>query len=267
MSELFDAVDAVDARLASRAALPPPAERERLRAAHGLKIDEVATALKVLATAQKMRRATVSGRENGKTEPRPPERDAHAAAGQARGALPSRRRCRAGAAPAPAEAQTSSTGQASEAADALNPLHGDQVRRLHTALRSFFGALKRERLIFRDPARTISLTSNRSVPTGRAALRPHRRPPRPSGRPPRPPHGGPRRHLRPDPPISTGAVQQLLQRADLPAGRLGVDRIVDEARHSADPVRLMQLFGLSNLSATRHVLSAHPDKKKGPVAP
>lgn len=162
MSELFDAVDA---RLASRAALPPPAERERLRAAHGLKIDEVATALKVLATAQKMRRATVSGRENGKTEPRPPERDAHAAAGQARGALPSRRRCRAGAAPAPAEAQTSSTGQASEAADALNPLHGDQVRRLHTALRSFFGALKRERLIFRDPARTISLTSNRSVPT------------------------------------------------------------------------------------------------------
>ncbi|MGA5550987.1 hypothetical protein [Streptomyces pseudogriseolus] len=165
MSELFDAVDAVDARLASRAALPPPAERERLRAAHGLKIDEVATALKVLATAQKMRRATVSGRENGKTEPRPPERDAHAAAGQARGALPSRRRCRAGAAPAPAEAQTSSTGQASEAADALNPLHGDQVRRLHTALRSFFRALKRERLIFRDPARTISLTSNRSVPT------------------------------------------------------------------------------------------------------
>jgi DNA-binding XRE family transcriptional regulator len=68
MSELFDAVDAL---LASRAALPPPAERKRLRAAHGLTIDEVATALKV-------RRATVSGWENGKTEPRPPERDAYA---------------------------------------------------------------------------------------------------------------------------------------------------------------------------------------------
>ncbi|MGB9998754.1 hypothetical protein ACPMJQ_30080 [Streptomyces pseudogriseolus] len=54
---------------------------------------------------------------------------------------------------------------AREVADALNPLHGDQVRRLHTALRSFFRALKREHLIFRDPARTISLTSNRSVPT------------------------------------------------------------------------------------------------------
>ncbi|MFI9152625.1 telomere-associated protein Tap [Streptomyces sp. NPDC053367] len=68
MSELFDAVDAL---VASRAKLPPPAERKRLRAAHGLTIDEVATALKV-------RRATVSGWESGKTEPRPPERDAYA---------------------------------------------------------------------------------------------------------------------------------------------------------------------------------------------
>lgn len=62
MSELFDAVDAL---LASRATLPPPAERKRLRSAHGLTIDEVAGALKV-------RRATVSGWESGKTEPRPP---------------------------------------------------------------------------------------------------------------------------------------------------------------------------------------------------
>ncbi|MFF4512948.1 site-specific integrase [Streptomyces mirabilis] len=69
------------------------------------------------------------------------------------------------------------------------------------------------------------------------------------------------------PPISAGVVQHLFQRVGLPAGRLRVDRIVDEARHSADPVRLMQLFGLSNLSATRHVLSAHPDKKNGPIAP
>ncbi|MEW2071707.1 helix-turn-helix transcriptional regulator [Streptomyces sp. NPDC007346] len=68
MSELFDAVDAL---LASRAALPPPGERKRLRVAHGLTIEEVASALRV-------RRATVSGWESGKTEPRPPERDAYA---------------------------------------------------------------------------------------------------------------------------------------------------------------------------------------------
>ncbi|WP_371103439.1 helix-turn-helix domain-containing protein, partial [Streptomyces sp. PU_AKi4] len=68
MSELFDRVDAL---LASRAPLPPPEERRRLRKAHGLTIDEIATALQV-------RRATVSGWEAGKTEPRPPERDAYA---------------------------------------------------------------------------------------------------------------------------------------------------------------------------------------------
>jgi transcriptional regulator with XRE-family HTH domain len=68
MSELFDAVDAL---VASRSPLPPPAERKRLRAAHGLTIDEVAAALQV-------RRATVSGWEAGKTEPRPPEREAYA---------------------------------------------------------------------------------------------------------------------------------------------------------------------------------------------
>ncbi|WP_171117011.1 MULTISPECIES: helix-turn-helix transcriptional regulator [unclassified Streptomyces] len=68
MSELFDAVDAL---IASRSPLPPPVERKRLRQAHGLTLEEVAAALQV-------RRATVSGWEAGKTEPRPPERDAYA---------------------------------------------------------------------------------------------------------------------------------------------------------------------------------------------
>ncbi|ELP70208.1 telomere-associated protein Tap [Streptomyces turgidiscabies] len=68
MSELFDRIDAL---VASRSSLPPPAERKRLRNAHGLTLDEVADALGV-------RRATVSGWESGKTEPRPPERDAYA---------------------------------------------------------------------------------------------------------------------------------------------------------------------------------------------
>lgn len=121
MSELFDAVDAL---VASRAALPPPAERKRLRAAHGLTIDEVATALKV-------RRATVSGWESGKTEPRPPERDAYArllkqlaelypvpapadvAAPVSAVAVPATLT----AVPARAEARPLSTGPASEAAD------------------------------------------------------------------------------------------------------------------------------------------------------
>ncbi|MFD4032705.1 telomere-associated protein Tap [Streptomyces sp. NPDC058637] len=68
MSELFDAVDAL---IAGRAYLPRPQERERLRKAHGLTQDEVAKALDV-------RRATVVSWENGKTEPRPPQREAYA---------------------------------------------------------------------------------------------------------------------------------------------------------------------------------------------
>ncbi|GAA3500074.1 helix-turn-helix transcriptional regulator [Streptomyces prasinosporus] len=70
MSELFDAVDAL---VASRSPLPPPEERKRLRQAHGLTLEQVATALKV-------RRATVSGWESAKkpTEPRGPEREAYA---------------------------------------------------------------------------------------------------------------------------------------------------------------------------------------------
>ncbi|MFH9758661.1 telomere-associated protein Tap [Streptomyces anulatus] len=122
MSELFDAVDAL---LASRATLPPPAERKRLRAAHGLTIDEVAGALKV-------RRATVSGWESGKTEPRPPERDAYARlldklaelypatpapAAETAPVPDSPVSATFTGAPGPAEARPPSTGPASEAAD------------------------------------------------------------------------------------------------------------------------------------------------------
>ncbi|MFE3022082.1 telomere-associated protein Tap [Streptomyces sp. NPDC059256] len=68
MSELFDAVDAL---IAGQSLLPPPSERERLRKAHGLTQEQVATALKV-------RRPTIVSWESGKTEPRPPQREAYA---------------------------------------------------------------------------------------------------------------------------------------------------------------------------------------------
>ncbi|EGE39444.1 helix-turn-helix domain-containing protein [Streptomyces sp. SID4928] len=68
MSELFDAVDAL---VASRSPLPAPAERKRLRQAHGLTLEEVAATLEV-------RRATVGAWESGRTEPRPPQREPYA---------------------------------------------------------------------------------------------------------------------------------------------------------------------------------------------
>jgi DNA-binding XRE family transcriptional regulator len=68
VSDYFDAIDAL---IATSKPLPPPAERERLRKAHGLTQEQVGTALDV-------RRATVANWESGETEPRPPKREAYA---------------------------------------------------------------------------------------------------------------------------------------------------------------------------------------------
>jgi integrase len=48
------------------------------------------------------------------------------------------------------------------------------------------------------------------------------------------------------------------------ATRLRQDRILDEARHSADPVRLMRLFGISDTTAMKYVCTAHPDRQSVP---
>ncbi|WP_461028212.1 helix-turn-helix transcriptional regulator, partial [Streptomyces sparsus] len=68
---MSDRIDAINALIASHPVLPPPPERERLRKAHGLTQDQVAEALGV-------RRATLVNWEAGKTDPRPPQRDAYA---------------------------------------------------------------------------------------------------------------------------------------------------------------------------------------------
>ncbi|MDK1475851.1 helix-turn-helix transcriptional regulator [Streptomyces sp. 549] len=68
---MSERIEAINALIASRPVLPPPAERERLRRAHGLTQDQVAEALGV-------RRATLVNWEAGRTDPRPPQRDAYA---------------------------------------------------------------------------------------------------------------------------------------------------------------------------------------------
>ncbi|MFE4254265.1 tyrosine recombinase XerC [Streptomyces sp. NPDC056910] len=221
--------------------------------------------------------------------------------------------------------------------EALKPLIGSAARRLQSALRSYFRALKRERLVFRDPARTVRPATARSLPESlpgerivglldrlrdarsrfmvglvaihalsprqlvqlqqtdldwsRAQMRirrlgrmehliyldgftlelataweveRRRRWPDCSN-----PHLFVTRNTAVDdsgPPTSDCVVTKVFRRVGATAGALRVDRIVDEARHSADPVRLMRLFGLSNLSATRYVLTAHPDKRVDPIA-
>ena len=69
--ELFSAVDALLDEVAAAAALPPPAERKRLREAAGLSQAQVAKAVDT-------RREAVGNWEAGRTEPRPPQRAAYA---------------------------------------------------------------------------------------------------------------------------------------------------------------------------------------------
>ncbi|MDN0199926.1 hypothetical protein [Streptomyces sp. S.PNR 29] len=50
----------------------------------------------------------------------------------------------------------------------------------------------------------------------------------------------------------------------IPARRLRKDRICDEARRTAGPVHLMQLFGLSKNTAKKYVMAAHPRQTTRP---
>src|SRR6266540_4369543 len=219
---------------------------------------------------------------------------------------------------------------------ALKSRPGSSVRRMQTALRSLFRALKRERLIFRDPARGITVTrasrlpqplpSDRlrglldRAPTTLAklavalvaihALRPvelrrlHladlnrargrltvRRPVagrdrivilneltlRLAGtwlreRAQRWPHNT-NPHLLisqqtavdpSQPPVCRFTVQKLFFPLAITPGQLRADRILDEARHTADPVHLMRLFAIADNTAMKYVYTAHPERRAVP---
>ncbi|WP_328380621.1 hypothetical protein OHB13_38055 (plasmid) [Streptomyces sp. NBC_00440] len=220
--------------------------------------------------------------------------------------------------------------------DVLKPRRGTAARNIHVGLRSMFRALKRERLIFRDPARTVVLTVARHLPAPlpsdrlRGLL--HRVPGArdklivalaavhalPAGqirclrledldrargqlrvrRQGRMDHVVyldeltmnlatawiiERTERWPDctspylivsrqtavndlhPLVSVEVVKTPFQRGGVNADKLRQDRIFDEARHTADPVRLVRVFGLSNETATRYVQAAHPGRRTDPI--
>lgn len=57
----------------------------------------------------------------------------------------------------------------------------------------------------------------------------------------------------------------MLRTLDLSIQQLRQDRILDEAKESADPIRLMRLFGISNVSAMRYVATAHRERTGRPL--
>ncbi|MFF7082671.1 hypothetical protein [Streptomyces lavendulae] len=221
---------------------------------------------------------------------------------------------------------------------ALEPLKRPHARSVHTGLRSLFRALRREGLVFRDPARTISLSIARHAPVplptdrlkgildnapdvrsqlvialvaihalmpvaitalhlddldrtrGRLRIRRKNRPDHivyldettlelatswtaeRFRRWPRTPNP----HLlinretavNGDTPVSRMIFRTSLKGTGLQAGKLRQDRILDEARDGADPVRLMRVFGISAITAMKYVAAAHPATiRPDPITP
>lgn len=214
---------------------------------------------------------------------------------------------------------------------ALDERPGVTAHNLLPALRSLFRALKQERIIFRDPARGISLAAMRRLPVpipagqlrglidradgpmaklivaliaihglgkketsqllladldlpgGRIAVRRatgrhtvyldelthglaiswlrerHRRWPLTTN-----PHLLVSQVTAADttlPPIAHTVMDAIFQRLGLSPSKLRQDRILDEAKHTADPVHLMRVFGLTAKPAMRYVQAAHPERR------
>jgi Phage integrase, N-terminal SAM-like domain len=205
------------------------------------------------------------------------------------------------------------------------------ARNLLSALHSLFRALKQEKLIFRDPARGISLPASRRLPApipadqlaglidraaspmarlvialiaihglgkkettrllaadldlaaGRLGVHRdgsrhtvyldevthglaarwmrdrHRRWPRTSN-----PHLLITRVTATDehqPPVAHTVIEAIFTPYRLSPGQLRRDRILDEARHTADPVHLMTVFGISAKTAMTYIQAAHPERR------
>jgi hypothetical protein len=214
--------------------------------------------------------------------------------------------------------------------DILSSRTGEPAHSLHTSLRSLFRALKRERVIFRDPARRVSMAATvnapRRIPSDRlvglldkaptamakvvvALVAIHalgsqeiRHQPLtgldlPSGRLVVPRRFGdhvvyldeltmrllsnwlreraerwPRStnphliitrvtaHDLNGPPVSKYGLWSIFTELGIQPRTLRIDRLLDEAHETADPVHLMRVFGISDTTAFKYVKAAHPHR-------
>ena len=63
------------------------------------------------------------------------------------------------------------------------------------------------------------------------------------------------------PPVSLMVMNEIFGPLGLTPSGLRQDRILDEARHTADPVHLMRVFGISDTTAMKYVYTAHPERR------
>jgi hypothetical protein len=67
-----------------------------------------------------------------------------------------------------------------------------------------------------------------------------------------------------EPSVCRFTVQALFTPLGITPRQLRMDRILDEARHTADPVHLMRLFAIADNTAMRYVYTAHPERRAVP---
>jgi hypothetical protein len=60
-------------------------------------------------------------------------------------------------------------------------------------------------------------------------------------------------------PVGISNFHALRDRIGINATQLRQDRFLDEARETADPIRLMRLFGITSHTAIHYVRAAHPE--------
>ncbi|SDM62327.1 hypothetical protein [Nonomuraea jiangxiensis] len=63
------------------------------------------------------------------------------------------------------------------------------------------------------------------------------------------------------PPISSMVMNDVFKPHGLSASKLRQDRILDEAKHTADPVHLMRVFGIGARTAMKYVYAVHPERR------
>jgi hypothetical protein len=64
-------------------------------------------------------------------------------------------------------------------------------------------------------------------------------------------------------PVGPTVIRAVFEPLGVRPARLRQDRILDEARHIADPVHLVRVFGITEITAIYYVHAAHPGAAVG----
>ena len=62
-------------------------------------------------------------------------------------------------------------------------------------------------------------------------------------------------------PVGPTMIRAMFEPLGVRPCRLRQDRILDEARHTADPVHLVRVFGINESTAINYVHAAHPGRQ------